>query len=270
VTLAGALAAARGWAFVAGLSGHSAADAAAEVAARRAVGGWATVEEVALAELARGDDAGVRAVIAAAPTRVPAGEALARLRGPEVALDAGWSPGSAVDPALAPDLAWALVARGRLVEARAAVSRVDTPTTAFHRAAIADLSLDPAGAARALAEAAAPPGTPVAPGTVWTGNGRNTNFEDSIVIAVRAPVSRVAVSGRVTPCEGPPVLSVRVGSREPVALTLGDAPAHADLALAPGAYRLTVRWEDDRATAACDRNLDAVAIAFEPARRTDP
>jgi hypothetical protein len=193
---------------------------------------------------------------------VAAGVALAGSAGVDAALDAGWAPGGAVPETLAPPLAWALFDRGRVGEARAAVTRVNTPTTSFHRAAIADLEGDLRGRARAWAQAERPPAVPAAPGVVWRTDVRTGNFVDRVVIGVDRPTATVVAAGAATGCEGAPVLRIRVGGRPPVELPIGGDEVSAPLALEAGAYRLEVGWENDLAEPDCDRNITAATISL--------
>ena len=263
LAIVGSIAAGRGLWFERTVGFGSAAESAAAVASRRAVGAWPRVEAGALQELADGSEAGVRAVIAHAPTRMAAGEALARSAGVGAALDAGWAPGGAVAPDLAPRLAWALVDRGRYGEARAAVTRINTPETAFHRAAIADLQGDLSGYSRAWSQARRPPDVPGAPGPIWQTGERTGNFLDHAVIGIDRPVTSITLQGEGTPCAGDPTLEVRVGVRPVMALPIREAGVTLPFALAAGAYRLEVGWANDLVSGGCDRNIGSARLTLE-------
>ena len=205
--------------------------------------------------LALGDYGDAIAVLDAFPSAHILGQKLARSEGSAFAVASGWRPHAAVEPSLASEVAWALWDAGHPTEALLALG--DAPGQSVDRAL---LEAEPGAGVPAPAEV--PDSWVRAPGLVLSRDAIVENESIAVILVVESPATTVALQATGQPFLGPPELDLSLSG-----LALGTVQVPEDLgtwtfdhALAPGVYRLVLRYANDHRGDGGDRNIYGVRV----------
>jgi hypothetical protein len=242
------------------------AEAARLVEARDAWRRWPDLEARALRELGsdpQGALAGSLAIVSGAPGRDAVATALARRWGAELPLAVGWEPRGQLAPEVAVDLAWALESRGQRGRAVSLLRRHPRrDELAWTLSLFAWEGGDRDLAAHAWERGRAPANALPAPGPVFGPLDLSVNGVRTWLIHAEVPLREVLLCGHGEAWEGAPHVALSIAGQDLGAVALGadDQVWAWPVALPPGAYRLVLRYEDDRFGEGGDRNALGLSV----------